>query len=96
MLENHEVVPADLLVLASRNENFYSDDSNVLGVTGLNKKKPLKEVQKKILAPSAENSMMNLFPHSYLIKVEQPTESFENLNGLIRPHGFPSNVKIGH
>ena len=62
MLENHQVVPADLLVLASRNENFYSDESNVLGVTGLNKKKPLKEVQKKILAPSAENCMMNLFP----------------------------------
>ena len=57
-------------MLASRNEKFYSDDSNVLGVSGLNKKRPMKEVQKKILAPNAENSMLNLLPFNYVIKVD--------------------------
>ena len=72
-LENHESVPADLLVLASRTEHFYSDEINVLGYSALSKKRPMKEVQKKILAPSADNSMMNLFPLNYVIKVDQPS-----------------------
>ena len=44
LLNNLDCSPADIIILASaHNDPFYSDDSNVLGQVGLNKKKAIKE-----------------------------------------------------
>jgi phospholipid-transporting ATPase len=45
LLENGETAPADLVILAigSKKNLLYSDDSNVLGQSGLNVKHAVKE-----------------------------------------------------
>ena len=43
LLENKEIAPADVIVLSSKNETFYCDEYNIVGIEALNKKRAMKE-----------------------------------------------------
>jgi hypothetical protein len=85
-----------ILATGSKKNVLYSDDSNVLGLSGLNVKRAIRESQKRIGSyRDSTKALAELRHFNAIIKVGQPETNIHAFNGLIRPSGFPTSVNFG-
>jgi magnesium-transporting ATPase (P-type)/class 3 adenylate cyclase len=96
ILKNDEVVPADMLLLASgaQDKICYVDNSGILGETSLEMKRPVRDTQRLICATTIEEATALLKRVSGQLHFTNPDPNFEKFSGNIKLKGFPRAASL--
>lgn len=96
ILKNDEVVPADMVLLASsgQDKRCYVDTSGILGETNLDIKRPVKDTQRLLEATSLDDAAALLKRIVGQLQFTDPDPNFEKFTGNIKLKGFPKASKL--
>ena len=98
-VKKDEVIPADLLIIASSNPegSFYLQTSNLDGETNLKERESLSFAQKIFLNKKIkkdEENLTKIFQENWIIEVEQPTKENKNFYETDGKINLKDNNKI--